>query len=195
MSATRAVTEHARQLSNGLFCLAVFLTKRSLEHLAWLFCLPFLSALFQSMPTYKLGSGPVAILAQVFVCAQGTLCPVSRKDTRHWHKGHPFLACCSVLLHFGAICGSIWTCTFEERTFWPTILNIYFVASGDVAASEILKLRRRDIGKKAKNKGHWKSGRAIQEIPTSILSDLFKRSQPKYTVPARWLCPVCSVHN
>ena len=106
MSATRTVTKQARQVSNGLFCLALFLTKRCLEHLAWLFCLPFLSALFQSMPTCKLGSGSVAILAQAilaqaFVYAQGTLCPVSRKDTRHWHKGHLFLACCSMLQYLG----------------------------------------------------------------------------------------------
>ena len=32
-------------------------------------------------------------------------------------------------------------------------------------------------------------------MPKSVLSDLFQWSQPKHTVPAGWLCSVCSIHN
>ena len=55
--------------------------------------------------------------------------------------------------------------------------------------------RRRDMGKKAKNKGHWKSGGPIQHMPKNGLSNVFTWQQPKHTVPSGWLCPVCCVHN
>jgi len=51
------------------------------------------------------------------------------------------------------------------------------------------------MGKKAKNKGHWKSGGIIQQMPTNVLSDSLKWSEPKHTVPAGWLCPMCYVQN
>lgn len=51
------------------------------------------------------------------------------------------------------------------------------------------------MGKKAKNKGHWKSGGSIQQLPKNELSNVFAWSQPKHTVLAGWRRPACYVHN